>query len=527
MQVLLVDHERARRLLWQGLLARQDVRYFEAIHSMDALAALGRADFDTLLVAEEKRLLSLRGLIQLAGKRHPGIRVLVLAAPGTDAGALAAALGGGLEVVPAGEPLEVTWARLAAPAPAPPSRVSPRPPDVTAAPPLPVVVPARVAAPKPPAPAPAPVDLPAGPLQIEGQLEDAAGAALLMGLFAQELTGRLTLPEGPAAGTLYLLRGEPVYATLPDGDAGLFRRLRELGVVPPGTPAPAVAEGTLLAALSAVADAEKLQAALRALVRERVLALLGQRAGAYQFREDHAFVDVVPLMKVNPLGLLVETRRREMTPDALLARSNEMQKLFLHPGPGLAAAAKRLTPFMRGADIMQVVRGTTTMEAFCLQSGLGQLMGTVLALVLTEARLATLQEAPFAVNSSSIVLRDKVRRSAEEPAPPQVQVPDADAPADEETPEFRALQKEIFSLYTRIKPITVPRVVLGVTPYANRADIDRAYAALAAQADPRRIPDSPGRPVLEARMEEIRHKLDACYQALAASLVDDDPDNPF
>ena len=47
---------------------------------------------------------------------------------------------------------------------------------------------------------------------VEGNLDESTGAALLTGLFAQEATGQLYVNKGPAEGTLFFVRGEPVWS---------------------------------------------------------------------------------------------------------------------------------------------------------------------------------------------------------------------------------------------------------------------------------------------------------------------------
>ncbi len=668
MQVLWVDKLDSRRGLVRRLAQSRNVALLDATDAFAAMGALGRADFDCLVLAEEPRLLSMRGLLMLAQKRHPNIRLYVLLSASGDGARLREALGVSLETVETDTPLEELLDHMAdqlaatqpfelpasvqlelaglagttqvteRPQPEDPTLDTPMEPsmDTSEEPTLQTGIPLAVLDPDPPsarrtppAPAPAPVstskakassvrnaitlpmlprfvDLPEGsapsaatssesvptppfalapaaavrpmppppgppapvvassqpapvvlgppvapprqtnriPTQpqefsavstdpaasasvhLEGELSQASGSALLLGLFAQELTGRLAI-QGGAEGTLYLLRGEPVYAEEPDGDVALWDRCLRAGVVPQGRVRPAVPQGQLGSLLASMVSGEALHNVLRTMVRERVLLLAGQRDGSYTFDEETAFLDVVPLFKVNPVGLVVEAVRRGRPPDKLLERSKTLEDQYLHPGPGLGAAAPKLTAFLRGGNALSLVNGNRTVAQFCADSQLGPLMGTLMVEMLLDARLASLHRAAYRPNTSEITLRPVLARPAFETTQLTPVVPDADVEAA--TREDSALRNHVFSLYARLKPLRVPRQVLGVAPYASRAEIDAAYNRLMADLGVNAIPEGSARALLVSRVDEVRQKVQASYQALLLELSDDEGSNsnPF
>ena len=100
----------------------------------------------------------------------------------------------------------------------------------------------------PPSSPPPSAPAPDAPL-VEGTLEDGSGAALLMGLFAQDVSGRLELTGGRGAGTLHFVRGEPSWAIPPDGDVGLYQRMIKSKLVHHNLPQPQVPEQHVVARL--------------------------------------------------------------------------------------------------------------------------------------------------------------------------------------------------------------------------------------------------------------------------------------
>ncbi len=559
MQVLWVDRDESRRVYARNVAVSQNLAVLEAQDAFAAMGALGRADFDALVVVEEPRLLSMRGLLMLAHKRHAGIRIFVLVEPGRDRTALRRVLGVPVECVPSDMPLETLFNVLASQVNATPMPFSvPRTSAVDLAvlqaqgevlgPAAPVAItpsevePPAAAAPSdtfsldspaptspptalPSAPPPAP---PHAPVQLEGDLAVASGSALLLGLYAQELTGRLGVDSGAAEGTLYLLAGEPVYAVDPSGDAGLWDRCVKARAIKPGTGRPHVPEGQLSSVVASMLDGETLHGIFRAMVRDRVIHLAGQHEGSYTFEEDSSFVDVLPLYKLNPVGLVVEAMRRRRPPDKLLVRARAMANQYLHPLPGLAAAADKLTHFMRGKDAQALVDGTRTVTLFFDDSGLGPMLGALVVEVLLDAGLAVLKPAPRRPNASDIVLRQNLPAQPVLPHAPTTRLPDADV--EEPTNTDGRARNQVFALYARLKPLRLPRQVLGVPAFATRETIDAAYQRLMDALDAQRVPDGSARALLQNRLEEIRLKVTGSYQALLlemSSPPDGTDSNPF
>jgi hypothetical protein len=236
-------------------------------------------------------------------------------------------------------------------------------------------------------------------------------------------------------------------------------------------------------------------------------------------------VDHVPLIRVNPVGLIVEARRRSTPPDELLTLSRGLDTQYLHPGPGLAAAAKKLEPFLRGANAVELINGSTTVGQFCVQSKLGPLMGTLMVQVLSETRLASLQDTPFTLNASSITLRQALPKGPDDEDTQVIHIPEAELEEANDTDS--GVRNDIFALYTRLKPLKLPRQVLGVPAYADRAAIDRAYAGLMRDLDGKRIPEGSAKVLLNTRVEEVKRKVQASYQALLLELLEGNPNNPF
>jgi hypothetical protein len=357
------------------------------------------------------------------------------------------------------------------------------------------------------------VDVPAveeGGSLLEGHLDGRAGPALLVGLFSQSLTGQLHVAGGVAAGTLYLFRGEPVWSRDARGDLGLYRRLISANLLGREVRVPAVGEGELLASLAQTGQlgGEQLHTFMRSLVRDHVLALAEQENGEYRFVEDASFVDSVPLVRVNPFGLILEAVRRAIPPEKLVSDEARLGPLFLVPQPGLALAAERLLPFTRNVPLSDVVNGERTVRDVCAVTGLDRFMGTLVVHALVDARLAELAEAPRS-------MAGHIRLSAG-PHHEQhhVQVEDAAELHAASTPEERAAREAVFALYARMKPLLTPRQILGVSFGADDQEIERAYAERLAELDPARIPAGPSRTALMGKLEELRRKVRSAHQAL-------------
>jgi CheY-like chemotaxis protein len=589
--VLIVEEDDARRRAWTQALAARGERALDVADGFAAMAALGRADFACVIAAEGRRLLSLRGLCQLARKRHPDIPIFIVMRVGSSPDELRAAMELPIEVLPDGDaaglvgtvlaslasppertgtvrtdefavdiitdvdgaaptsersapPPAVDLSELAAPGDAaegafdPPPRVAVptiqlndvRPPSRRLTSRLPTTVAGDAPAATPGTggadderPEPTQVDslrpasstqsAPAGDaiVVVDGHFEDiadGAGAALLMSLFAQELTGRLGVADGEACGTLFLHRGEPVWADDPEGDVGLYKKLVTKGFLSPTQPVEPVAEGALLGALMQVGllDGERMHAFMREVVRDRVIAVATQAHGRYRFTEDRTFLDTAPLLKVNPFGLILDSRRRRLAPAALMALQGDLDALFPIPGPGLGPAAEKIRPFLRGARATEVIDGLRTVRAVLDHVGLDPFMGTLVFVVLRDARLVVLEAQPRALD---VDLADGIAAAAVD-----ITVVDDAAPGAPSSAEEARAREDIYALYLRLKPVTHPRQVLGVALDASDADVEAAYRARLAELDAARIPEGSAQHLLQQRVAELRRKVENAWQTL-------------
>lgn len=659
------DDDRRRRQIVQAF-SHRGLRYLDVADAFGAMAALGRADFGVVVANEGRRTLSLRGLCQLARRRHPDILILVVHREGSDPAAIPEILGVPVEVLPPSTTAEELAALVSgaladavdtvrslvgvlssntqpgvdsvdvevdvvdddptvktrfppapppdetlrlkrapgpapsapaldadeptlrlpaapglppapapAPAPLPPMPVvaaTPAPVSARVAPPAPAgelerlptvprpvtavtqtrevtVTPEPVLAPAPsmfdvitapglplnlgadepterqaPAPAPPPglapaVAPPSSPeALLEGQLDGATGPALLMGLFSQELTGQLRVREGPAAGTLYFYRGEPVWADDPQGDAGLHRRLVQRGRLKPDAQLERVPQGQLLGSLvqKGLLSGQQMHEFMRELVRDFVLALANAGSGAYRFDEDRNFLDVAPLLKVNPFGLILESRRRSLPPPELLTLSNTIADQFVIPQPGLVSAAEKIAPFVRGARLGRIIDGTRTTRQIIEGANLDMFMGTLVLITLRDTRLISFEDAPHETAEGGVTLTD----AALSDEPREITLVDAEIPSmPEGSSEEAAVREEIFQLYMRLKPMTVPRQVLGVSLEAGLPEVEAAFQARMKELDPRRIPEGSAQQLLSARVEELARKVSSAYQAVKLQIA--------
>lgn len=602
--ILLVDEDDSRRRAIASALAGRGVRYLDVGDAFAGMAALGRADFGCVLGMEGRRTLSLRGLCQLARKRHPDIVIFVTPKEGSDEATIrkvlelpfyilegnpnperfATELLARIEAIDeptevgrltpraprseetTGEDLFGDGAEIAAFNPfdmpstedvanvfdtvprveIPHLGQQPTLPNPAALPPVPHTPPPIPAAPsgvpaavEPGEPAePTRPDArvrtstqssqgPAAPLPlvVDGHFEDldgGAGAAFMMSLFSQELTGRLVVDDGDARGTLYLYRGEPVWADDPQGDAGLYRRLVQKGLLKPDQPIAPVAEGALLGSLmqSGLLTSTQMHDFMRDLVRDGVIAIAQQQAGSYHFTEDRAFLDTAPLFRVNPFGLVLDARRRSLSPPALMALQSEIENRYPIPGPGIAAADEKLTPFLRGAKVSVVFDGQRTVRDTLASVGLDPFMGTLVVVTLRDARLVALEDAPRQA------AMDLAERAFTDEFSLEIAIADDEDTAPVSEAEAQA-REDIYSLYMRLKPLSQPRQILGVGVDADEAAIDAAYRQRVAELDPRRIPEGSAQHILGKRVEELRRKVTGAWQTLKLQFGSGGGDNPF
>jgi hypothetical protein len=552
---LVVDDDEPRRRNLVHALSRRGLRYLDVADAFGAMAALGRADFGAVVATEGRRTLSLRGLCQLARRRHPDVVILVIHREGSDPSQIPQILGTKVDVIsprasaddvaaaienaliaPVGEDVSMEFAMEPSTSiteKTVPNAVQPQQllvdedptvkMPVASAPITTPQLPPDSLAPDEPterverAQIPSPISIPAivdldAPL-LEGLLDGGSGPALLLGVFTQELTGRLVVKDGPAAGTLYFYRGEPVWADDPLGDAGLHRRLVQKGRIRPDARIEAVAQGQLLGSLvqKGTLTGQQMHDFMRELVRDFVLTLCTAGSGAYRFEEDRKFLDVAPLLRVNPFGLVLESRRKSISPAQLLQMSGEMEAKFVIPGPGLGKSTDKLAPFVRGARLDHVIDGTKTVRAVLEYTSLDQFMGTLVMLSLKDTKLVSLSDEARPV-SGGVTLNDQKSLSSDEQ---EVTLVDAEFPPEPPQSEEEGKAREaIFGLYMRLKPLTLPRQVLGVGLDADLAEIEAAFTERMRELDPALIPEGSAQALLAARIDELRKKVTSAYQAL-------------
>jgi CheY-like chemotaxis protein len=542
--VLLVDEHDERCRAVAAALGERGVPVLQVRDAFDAMASLGRADFGALLLGTQRRELTLRGLAQLARRRHPAVRIIMIRPAFIEANTVAATLGVAVDVIddttspleaaarvitlmstpqdPFEEPstAEVSCALHEVPDAAAKEafgagfteEAEPTTPDmldaVWDAPTFVAHQKSHQAAPSAPRPSP----LLREPL-LEGVFTVQTGPALLMSIFAQDLTGRLEVSGGAAKGTLYFHRGEPTAADHPEGNEGLIKELESRSLVPAALDIRFVPDGELLSTLVAAGNVtgEAMYAFVAGFVRGRLLELVGQQEGTYRFIEDRRFLVVAPLVRMNPFGIILERRREDTRPDALQAEHDRMIVQWISPRPALRLAAEKLRAFTRGKRVDDVIGSGTSVRAFLAAIGLDELMGALVLATLVDALLVELVPPPtHAPAPAPVDLAPPPPSVSPRPASPQP----LEEPSAPESEAARALREEILNLYMRLKPVSHPRQVLGVPVWADRRAAIEAYQRRMRELDPRRIPEGPSRELLLARVEELRAKVMHAMRAL-------------
>jgi hypothetical protein len=521
--VLIVDEDDARRRALAVAFAARNVAFLEVADAFGAMAALGRADFGAVVASEGRRHLSLRGLCQLARKRHQDINILIVQRHGSDAAAIRQVLGDGVEIVSADVPADRVASTVVKALSRPKKLRMDLPTTVEA---MGVFDDDKIRT-DPATLKDVKLDVvektqrerggtstesQPEPVVLEGSLEGGLGPALLVGLFAQDLAGRLVVHGGSASGTLYFYRGEPVWADDPKGDTGLYARLIQKKVLDPTTKIDPVPEGQLLGSLvqSGALTGQVMHDFMRELVRDRVLALADQDSGGYRFVEDRSFLDVAPLLKVNPFGLVFESRRRKLPPQSLLAVSREVEGKYVVPAPGLGPAAEKIRPFCNGRKIDDVVKGMSTVRAFSEAVGLDLFMGTLVIVALRDCRLVSLADEPNE-QTGQVALAEKQAADGKE----EITVVDAEVHDDMDSDEADGKAREqILAMYMRLKPLSAPRQIVGVGYDVDQKSLDKAYAARMREIDALKIPQGSAEALLYSRIEELRRKVSGAYQAL-------------
>jgi hypothetical protein len=402
--ILVIDADDTRRRALVASLKGRGCPALDVADPFAGMAALGRADFHAVLAAGQVRVLSLRGLLHLARRRHPGI-ALVMVAPHQNRSAidqqveLQAALDVPVTVLDQND----NWERLVT------DFLSVLPTETLLDEPEsnPFAQPGSDAFGVPVAEDPV-----EGPnfgeserrIELHGALDDdpaGAGSALLMGMFVQQLTGRLTITlqagaEGDDSGVLYIHRGEPVWTEPALGDAVLYRQLVRARVLAAEAPINSVAEGQLLQSLLSqeLVSYSAVQEFMRERIRAMVISVAQAKTGTYHFIEDLMLLDSEPGQRINPFGLILESHKRSLGPSQIMATGMELERKYLVPGPGLGRADDRLQAFLNGRRASELVDGTQTVAAFTEQVGLDLFMGTLLVVTLQATRLISVEDQP-------------------------------------------------------------------------------------------------------------------------------------
>jgi hypothetical protein len=564
--VLIVESDDAERFRVRNAFHDMMVDVYECRGAVEAMGVLGKQNFVAIVMAEGKRQLSLRGMCQLALRKHPELKLFLRGRPGSGP-ALREKLGVDIQVLPSTLPAEDVAesvmrtvdgdsfdegsfgefefdvaldlgddldldvsvdfdepternpivARKADEAternPVAPGiddtirqPAAPGIDDTIRLPAAPGIVAELIDEPPPTTPA---LDLgpaPPEPLFV-GRLEPGASTVLLMGVYAQELTGRLEISAGDAKGALFIYEGNPVAIKHPEGDEGIRAKLIARKLIPedlPLKPPP----GELLAALVERGDltGDAMHEFLRGLVRDRVLALILQDDGAYRFFEDEDFVHTTPLLKVNAFGLMFEARRRSMPPQEVLRMAGDLTDYVLMPQPALADAARKLKPFVRDQDLNALLARPRTVGDLLREAGLDEMMGTLLVLTLDDAHLVKItDEEPEDKGLAPLDGPDAGRLDRS--------MPEA-GPVDDGDDEEAALRSEINTLYMRLKPLKNPAQVLGVQQGATVEELEARYKEMLGTLDPARVPEGEHKALIISRMDELRKKLGMAFELL-------------
>lgn len=221
-------------------------------------------------------------------------------------------------------------------------------------------------------------------------------AGLLMHLFFQEKTGRIDIAEPCPFRCIYLFKGDPAWMDYRGGDAELFAKMQDAGLLDAGLERPDVPEEQLLVALIgekllSQADAE---AFMKSEVRRAVLEILREESLLASWEEVLEYAQLEPPFRYNAFGLVLECRRESMSADRLLAIANEKEHHFVVPQEGFQAAADRVSTFVRGAKISDWVTGEHTLGVLSEKTGLDVMIGTLVLCALEEAGVVRLTETP-------------------------------------------------------------------------------------------------------------------------------------
>jgi hypothetical protein len=519
--VLIVDKSVERRGALKEAITAKGVACADAEDAFSAMNALGKGEYDSLIAHAGKRHLSLRGLLQLAKRKNPEVHLVVLADE-EDEEAVRRAMGADVLVLLASlTPAEIAEQGVVQ-RPRPEPEPEPEPEPQPASPPAEAGDEAASEAEQfagPPKQSPtdsvgfgklpakgsfdagtggtAPTTQETADSDISGEVDVRLGAESLMEAFARELTGAMRVGQGEETWTLFLYGGEPAWVRPPGGDRAVFEKLVAAKAVPADAQPEPVPDGELLAALIAegALEEERAVAVMRDVVTECTLELAAAKDPPIETVERPDYLSSPPPFRLNPFGMLLEARRKGMTPDELLAEGHHLENATLSPRSALDRVAGKVAPFVRGADLPAVLGPRPTLDGFREAAGLDMLMGTLLAFSLVDAGLARIEPATNGDGAAA-------------PVP----LPQSDEPASADDAGGGMSAEEACAA---LEEAVLPNEILGVDIDADLIDIEAAYDRLVAALS---LADDV-EPGLRSRVEKARTRLDRAVQTMRATAI--------
>jgi hypothetical protein len=354
---------------------------------------------------------------------------------------------------------------------------------------------------------------------LMGVLAPGVGEKVLMHLFAEGVSGRLLVegvapqngvPRGQSGAFaaprafVFFMRGEPVHVEPLEGALAFADKLDEYK----GIPRVATVRGTVSALARSGVPPLRILAALRDLNRDFTRALLACESGRFELYVEDRPLDDVPLVAVNPFGLVLEARRRSVDPAALHSAGEELANAYLAPRNGLASITPRIRSFTGGVDIVRLVDGTRTVADLYEAMGLPPSIGGLVVHTLKRAGVVDV------LHSARATPRRDTWVGTATTLPLTL--------SDDALPlsELQRLPPEGLGLlrtYLELKPTRSPVEMFGNDVDKNPAALERAWEERLAQLDPRLIAEGRARPYLLARVEELRGKFERAYRLLAST----------
>ena len=345
---------------------------------------------------------------------------------------------------------------------------------------------------------------------LEGDLFGHAGCPLLITLMARELTGRLDVLGGEAAGEIYFFAGEPVAANADDEGQAVRWVCDRAGIAHQQHP---TAHDDLFAALvdeGAIGGDTAHDLYLRFL-RDRVLALVNQDEGEYTFFEDDTFLRTRPLVRVNAFGLILEARRQRTSPAQLMALSESLQGRMILPMPSLILAAPKLKAFTGHVDIAELLGPGVPFESWVEVTGLDPMMGAWVLLALVDARCVEIGNNVDEEATQRVSLAPSVDRVASPHTAFAGGTEEILEPLDQRRPRLE-------KLWFDLSNATHPRTVLGSMPDDDAIGLQQAYDDRSRLLGALFLDETEDKD-LKALALRLRHRLDRAYAVLREGLT--------